>query len=76
MEKEETPGMSVVSSFLQVRVVELTVFTLHASVTVLPSSSTTTSGDDIEIAVGGECFGNYLFCNLMTALFSIFCRKT
>ena len=42
--------MSVVSSFLQVRVVELTVFTLHTSVTVLPTSSTTTSGDDIEIA--------------------------
>ena len=59
MEKEETPGMSVVSSFLQVRVVELTVFTLHTSVTVLPSSSTTTSGDDIEIAVGGECFSHF-----------------
>ena len=46
--------MSLVSSFLQVRVVELTVFTLHISVTVLPSSSTTTSGDDIEIAVEGN----------------------
>ena len=45
--------MSVVSSFLQVRVVELTVFTLHTSVTVLPSS-TTTSGDDIEIAAKVE----------------------
>ena len=46
--------MSVVSSFLQVKVVELTVFTLHTSVTVLPSSSTTTSGDFIEIAAEGE----------------------
>ena len=54
VEYEETPGISVVSSFLQVRVVELTVFTLHTSVTVLPSPSTTTSGDDIEIAVEGN----------------------
>ena len=56
--------MSVVSSFLQVRVVELTVFALHTSVTVLPSSSTTTSGDDIEIAVEGNLqldFNSVLF---------------
>ena len=56
--------MSVVSSFLQVRVVELTVFTVHTSVTVLPSSSTTTSGDDIEIAVEGNLqldFNSVLF---------------
>ena len=50
LEKEETPGMSVVSSFLQVRVVELSVLTLHTSVTVLPISSTTTRGSVIEIA--------------------------
>ena len=56
--------MSVVSSFLQVRVVELTVFTLHTSVTVLPSFSTSTSGDDIEIAVEGNLqlgFNSVLF---------------
>lgn len=42
--------MSVVSSFLQVRVVELSVLTLQTSVTVLPISSTTTRGSVIVIA--------------------------
>ena len=55
--------MSVVSSFLQVRVVELTVFTLHTSVTVLPSSSTTTSGDDIEIAAKREFIDEFALIN-------------
>ena len=46
--------MSVVSSFFHVRVVELSVLTLHSSVTVLPISSTTTRGFVIVIAVVGS----------------------
>ena len=46
------------SSFLQVRVVELSVLTLHTSVTVLPISSTTTRGSVIEIAEVKICVFN------------------
>ena len=42
--------MSVVSSFFQVRVVELSVLRVHSSVTVLPIFSITTRGFVIEIA--------------------------
>jgi hypothetical protein len=54
--------MSVVSSFFHVRVVELSVLTLHSSVTVLPTSFTTTRGFVIEIAVISYRFITQFHC--------------
>ena len=52
--------MSVVSSFFQVRVVELSVLRVHSSVTVLPIFSITTRGFVIEIAVLKIIFDNII----------------
>ena len=68
--------MSVVSSFFQVRVVELSVLRVHSSVTVLPIFSITTRGFVIEIAVAGVlCFISLCTCADMWELIEETKRK-